>query len=230
MAKFFPYNNLKRRDPDDPFSELSLSSPATKIRRLDHFLPKEEQCLKVDLSHENNVVELDIQGSRATMQPEDDCNEERALVWVNPPSAAWHKSLSSFKFPIVLNSHLIPELKRHFFPPATHDSLNLMEDESYRISSRNLESTSNLAVVPWVEYQLPSASTTSVPSKQLEVQDVEMMEAEESAAADGNNREMFKFGGLMRGGEGLQHCQQQQQHCMTRHLLQNDSNQVAWSW
>ncbi|GAB4837667.1 hypothetical protein Ancab_002518 [Ancistrocladus abbreviatus] len=222
MAEFFPYNTSKRKDHEDPSCDLSLSSPSNKIRRLDCFASEGGQSLADNLTNGNNGVELALQDSRALMQPENDGTQETALVLYNPPIAALYKLPDSFDFPIVLNSDLIPELK--YF-------LKIMEGESYGTGSGKSESTSNnLAIVPWVETQLPSASTASYPSEQMDAEDADMMETEDISSADGNNREMFKFGGLMRRAEGFQHCQQQQQHCTTPQLLQNKSNQVAWSW
>ncbi|GMH11814.1 hypothetical protein Nepgr_013655 [Nepenthes gracilis] len=150
MAEFVPCC-LKRKDRGDPltyFSDISLSSPAIKIRRIDYFVPKGEDGLKQHSLEETIAAESVAQGASAIMCSENNIGEESALVLYKSTTTPLCKSLRSSDFPIVLNSNLIPQLK---------DILKLIEDGKCGRSRNNESTRDSLAVIPWVESQLPPA-------------------------------------------------------------------------
>ncbi|XVE98868.1 hypothetical protein REPUB_Repub03eG0145800 [Reevesia pubescens] len=205
---------LKRKDIDqvnDDFSDFSLSSPATKIRRLDADLPpiiEEEESF-----------------------PE---NQERAIVLFSPPLL--HNSKDSntplLRSPatltISLNSDLISGFKNQLLRASDMKSADNNETEAEE-SKRVREGC--LAVVPWVPSQIPS-----VESRDGELEEApESMEADEMDIEENNSDNVrmeqehgYEFGGL-KAGEAIHHWPQQQQHCMIPQPPQNPFTSISWS-
>ncbi|XWS52295.1 hypothetical protein CRYUN_Cryun11dG0056000 [Craigia yunnanensis] len=196
---------LKRKDIDqvnDDFSNFSLSSPATKIRRLDADLPpiiEEEESF-----------------------PE---NQEKAIVLFNPillhnP----HLLRSPSTLSISLSSDLISGFKNQFLQASDMKFAGFDEAKTEQ-SKKATEGC--LAVVPWVPSQIPS-----VESRDGELEVPELMEADEMDVEENNsdNARMeqghgYEFGGLKQN-EGLHHWPQQ--HCMMPQPSQNSFTPITW--
>ncbi|XVE71917.1 hypothetical protein DITRI_Ditri10aG0189700 [Diplodiscus trichospermus] len=200
---------LKRKDIDqvnDDFSDFSLSSPATKIRRLDADLPpimEEEECL-----------------------PE---NHERAIVLFDP---LLHNNNSDSNTPLLrspsnlsISSDIISGFKSQFLRASDMKSADYDEAKS---KESNKATEGCLAVVPWVPSRIPS-----VESSDGEVEVTESMEADEMDVEENNSNNArmeqengYEFGGL-RPGEALHHWTQQ--HCMISQPPQNTFTPITWS-
>ncbi|KAJ1408162.1 hypothetical protein SESBI_23693 [Sesbania bispinosa] len=223
---------LKRKvgvnEISDDFSDFSLSSPATKIRRLDAGLPpiveEEEPSLPLH-PHQN---------------------EERALVLFKPLP---HSPSSSFS--LTLDSDLLSEIKNQQIPwSQQRDS-----DCDRLIGSREHEQDKNdhrLAIVPWVPQPSPSSHCSTLDDS--DNAKTEMMEADEMGGIeegegmmdieqeDGVSNSSTSVihhpttlnlhqhqGGVATGftanvPEGFQ-----QQHCLLSQLPQNTSTPVTWT-
>ncbi|XVF69890.1 hypothetical protein PTKIN_Ptkin11bG0117400 [Pterospermum kingtungense] len=120
---------LKRKEIDqvnDDFSDFSLSSPATKIRRLDSELPP--------------IIEEDEPFSE---------NQEKAIVLFNPIPNSPHLHTPSAGLSISLSSDLISGFKNQFL-----QAVDMKSADSDEESNKGMEGC--LAVVPWVPSQIPS--------------------------------------------------------------------------
>ncbi|GMJ07180.1 hypothetical protein like AT5G35320 [Hibiscus trionum] len=198
---------LKRKDIDqvnDHFSNFSLSSPATKIRRLD-----------ADLSP---IIEEDS-------FPE---NHERAVVLFNPNPLLHHhntpplcSSPPSTPF-FSLHSDLISGFKSQFLRATNTKSAETEENEK--------ENEGCLAVVPWVPSRIPSVEsrdgeqevTTPVPeSMETDEMDVEENCSDKESMQEGHGYQFDAF---------HQHWgRQQQQHCMLPQPPKNPFTPITWS-
>ncbi|XP_022728664.1 uncharacterized protein LOC111284204 [Durio zibethinus] len=140
-----------KRDIDqvnDDFSDFSLSSPATKIRRLDADLPpiiEEEESF-----------------------PE---NHDKAIVLFNP-LLLHNKHLlpSPSTLSLSLNSHLICGFKDQFLRGSDMKSADF-DDTKTEESKKATEEY--LAVVPWVPSQIPSVESIDGESKEADEMDIE---------------------------------------------------------
>ncbi|KAI0518878.1 hypothetical protein KFK09_006315 [Dendrobium nobile] len=219
-------SKMKRKGLDEvygDFSDLFLSAPATKIRRLDAelplisdniepfttsvlgkgLLPDEEMCGAV-LDERSGLTEA---VSPSTF------NEERALVMYKPPDAQFASSLK-------INPKLITCLKNYTFWPRNP---NMLVEEQ---PEEDLQSPTNkcLAVVPWVPSHVSVTRQVMEALASGNEPIEEQMEAEAahtSMEIEEENRESDI------SGVGAQGNQQWQQHCMTPQLLQNNST-IMW--
>ncbi|KAK8595810.1 hypothetical protein V6N13_000497 [Hibiscus sabdariffa] len=197
---------LKRKDIDqinDDFSDFSLSSPATKIRRLDADLPP--------------IIEEDS-------FPE---NHERAIVLFNPnpllldPNQAPPPPTPFFS----LRSDLISGFKNQLLRAT--DTISAESEESKK------ESEGCLAVVPWVPSQIPSVESIDfeqevpVPeSMETDEMDVEENYSGKESMQEGHG---YQFEGL-KPREACHHqWAQPQQHCMIPQPPQNPFTPITWS-
>ncbi|KAE8665090.1 Detected protein of unknown function [Hibiscus syriacus] len=198
---------LKRKDIDqvnDDFSDFSLSSPATKIRRLAADLPP--------------IIEEDY-------FPE---NHERAIVLFNPNPLLLdpnEPSLCSSPF-FSLHSDLISVFKNQF--------LRATDTKSAETEEIKKENEGCLAVVPWVPSQIPSQESrdveqeVSVPeSMETDEMDVEENCSDRESMQEGHG---YQFEGL-KPREALHHWMQPQpqQHCMIPQPPQNPFTPITWS-
>ncbi|XWS73293.1 hypothetical protein CRYUN_Cryun02cG0115800 [Craigia yunnanensis] len=202
---------LKRKDIDqvnDDLSDFSLSSPATKIRRLDADLPpimEEEECF-----------------------PE---NHERAIVLFNP---LLHHN-NNFITPLLrspstlfvsLNSGLISGFKNQFLRESDMKSADYDGPKSHQ---SNKATEGCLAVVPWVPSQIPSLESSDGELEVPESMEADEMDVEES---NSNNIRMeqehgYEFGGL-KPSEALHH-HWTQQNCTIPQPPQSPFTPITWS-
>ncbi|KAK7358459.1 hypothetical protein VNO77_00387 [Canavalia gladiata] len=202
----------------DDFSDFSLSSPATKIRRLDAELPpivEEEEPLPLP-------------------------NQERALVLFKP----FVHSPSSFS--LTLHSDLLSGIKNNQYPWSKQrdsdcDRLLGLESQEHEQERNNRE----LAVVPWVPS--PSSRFSIVDdslntnAELMEADEMEgegsmMMDVEQEDAAGNSitsasstihfptipnlHQQHQGFGAMTEGF---------QQHCLLPQLPQNTSTPITWT-
>ncbi|XWS28160.1 hypothetical protein CRYUN_Cryun25bG0041800 [Craigia yunnanensis] len=206
---------LKRKDIDkvnDDFSDFSLSSPATKFRRLDADLPP-------IIEEEESFLE----------------NQEKAIVLFNP--LLLHNNYSNnynnnspllpspSTLSISLTSDLISGFKNQFVQATDMRSADF--DEAKNEQSKNAMEGC-LAVDSWVPSPIPS-----VESRDGELEVPDSMEADEKDVEENNSDNAgmeqghgYEFGGL-KPSEGLHHWSQQ--HCMMPQPPQNPFTPISWS-
>ncbi|XP_052180370.1 uncharacterized protein LOC127793719 [Diospyros lotus] len=231
---------------NDDFSDFSLSSPATKIRRLDAGLPpimeEEEEAPQIpfvmaeqNLPGSNHTEQLGASNYHPLVQelpttlPQ---NEERAIVLFKPPVSTTTPLLQSpTNWSLSVSSDIIIGIKNgdKMLWSSQSNAARSAEDEARRdrITSGTNEC---LAVVPWVPSQFPQASGTEAPTGEVS----EMMDAEDVGVVTMDieeNNVNFEPGqehisGAMNGSDGFH--QWQQQHCMIPQLPQNPSTPVVW--
>ncbi|MED6157617.1 hypothetical protein PIB30_024932 [Stylosanthes scabra] len=236
------YKLLKRKGIDhvaDDFYDFPLSSPATKIRRLDCELPP---IAEVELEHEQSLPIPAEAEADAPPPP----NEERALVLFKP---LMH---SSSPFSLTLHSDLLSQLKNegHWSKQGDSDCERLIRStvEKEEQDKRNR----GMAIVPWAPSSiLPQDSNTAntelmeadqmapEPEEGSVMMDVENPQEEESSSMVNSSTAMLNLsngGGVLVGGaaatpEGFNQWQQQQQqqHCLWPHLPQNMSTPITWT-
>ncbi|XP_039047804.1 uncharacterized protein LOC120188394 [Hibiscus syriacus] len=202
---------LKRKDIDqvnDDFSGFSLSSPATKIRRLDVDLPP--------------IIEEDS-------FPE---NHERAIVLFNPNPLLLDPNEPPLCSPppstpfVSLHSDLISGFKNQF--------LRATDTKSAETEESKKESEGCLAMVPWVPSQIPSVESRGL---EQEIPIPESMETDEMDVEENcNDKESmqevhgYQFQGL-KPREAFHHWTQPQpqQHCMIPQPPQYPFTPITWS-
>ncbi|KAE8705956.1 Detected protein of unknown function [Hibiscus syriacus] len=186
---------LKRKDIDqvnDDFSDFSLSSPATKIRRLDADLPP--------------IIEEDS-------FPE---NHERAIVLFNPNTLLDPNEPPSCFFPpytrfFSLHSDYISGFKNQF--------LRATDTKSAETEENKKENEGCLAMVPWVPSQIPSVESRDLEQEIPipESMETDEMDVEENCSDKECMQEVhgYQFEGL-EPREAFHHWTQPQpqQHCM----------------
>ncbi|KAK8683114.1 hypothetical protein V6N13_039181 [Hibiscus sabdariffa] len=193
---------LKRKDVDqvnDSFSDFSLLSPATKIRRL-------------DAADSSPIIEQES-------FPE---NHERAIVLFNPNQLLHHNNTSplcssppSTPF-FSLHSDLISGFKNQF--------LRATEWKSAEAEENKKENEGCLAVVPWVSSQIPSMESRD--SEQEVPMETDEMDVEENCS-DKEGMQMQEFQGL-KPRDGF-HQQQQQHCMLPQPPPQNPFTPITWS-
>ncbi|KAH1037992.1 hypothetical protein J1N35_039735 [Gossypium stocksii] len=195
---------LKRKDIDqvnDDFSDFSLSSPATKIRRLDADLPPiiEEDCLPEN--HEKAIVLF---------------NPNPLLLHDTPPLSSPPSTLS-FSF----DSHLLSGFKNQILRAADMKSAETEESK--------MENEGCLAVVPWVPSQIASVESRDSEQQVPASMETDEMDVEENCSNNGIMQEEHGYGldGL-KPREAL-HNWAQQQHCMLPQPPQNPFTPITWS-
>ncbi|KAF8118978.1 hypothetical protein N665_0001s0036 [Sinapis alba] len=196
---------MKRKEIDrvnDDFSDFSLSSPATKIRRLDLDLPPimEEEVVDMPL-----VMEEEIQSSSE--------NEERAIVLFKP--LPQHHQPHLF-----VDRSLISGLKNRFLH-------NVAEaDEDYRTNKQQAVVPWNPSHFQFLE----STGTFQEPREpeivELDGED-EMMEEADMDVEEKENSSSITSGSVSLP-EWQQQQQQQLQHCMVPQLPQTNSTPISW--
>ncbi|XWS71015.1 hypothetical protein CRYUN_Cryun03dG0100700 [Craigia yunnanensis] len=196
---------LKRKDIDqvnDDFSDFSLSSPATKIRRLDADLPPiiEEEELFPE-NHERAIVLFN------PLLHNNNNNNNNNTPLLRSPSA----------LSISINSDLISGFKNQFLRESDMKSTDY--DEA-RFEQSNKATEGCLAVVPWVPSQIPS-----VESSDGELEVPESMEGDEMDVEENNSNNVRmeqehgdEFDGLLKPSEALHWTHQ---HCMIPQPPQN---------
>ncbi|KAK9076876.1 hypothetical protein SSX86_005216 [Deinandra increscens subsp. villosa] len=195
---------LKRKDLEqvnDDFSDFSLSSPATKMRRLDAELPpiidEEEMVNPVTLGQPEAIDDLLV-------------NEERAIVLYDPMNNIPSRSPFSFS----VNSDFLSGFKNPVLWSNRSHLLESLNGGKEKQDEQN-KNDGSLAVVPWVPMhsQHQSMAEVEIPCTG-EVS--EMMDIEEDDDNSQRVDHMNEYGSL----------NQWQQHCMIPH---NFSTPIAWS-
>ncbi|XP_017255707.1 uncharacterized protein LOC108225373 [Daucus carota subsp. sativus] len=194
------------------FSDFSLSSPATKIRRLDHveLAPIIEEEEEEPLQHEDEEQRI------ATEAGVDVENEERAIVLFNPANPFIHSPPPTFS----LTPHILSRLKgqshlSNLFNRSS--SSNQDEETDTALDDGVIISNQCTAVVPWVKSNL----SPCLPSSGLDASESTMMEADaenqQEEVATSMDIEQGYNAAVSSGNateyEGHFH-QWQQQHCM----------------
>ncbi|KAJ0241766.1 hypothetical protein HA466_0211440 [Hirschfeldia incana] len=205
---------MKRKEIDrvnDDFSDFSLSSPASKIRRLDLDLPpimEEEVDMPLVMEEEHDD---DLQPSPGNE------NEERAIVLFKPPPHHHQPNL-------FVDRSLISGLKNRFY----HDVAVAADDEDYKTNKQQ-------AVVPWnpSHFQfLESAGTSKEQSKpeivELDGDDTMMEEADMDVEEKDNSSIARSSSSSLPEWQQPQPQQQQIHHCMIPQLPQTNSTPISW--
>ncbi|KAL0885159.1 hypothetical protein Bca101_009141 [Brassica carinata] len=201
-----PPTKMKRKEIDrvnDDFSDFSLSSPATKIRRLDLDLPP--------IMEEEVVMEEEHDDLQSSPQ-----NEERAIVLFKPPPLHHQPNL-------FVDRSLISGLKNRFY----HD-VAVAADEDYKTNKQQAVVPWNPSHFQFLE----STGNFQEPSKpeivELDGED-EMMEEADMDVEEKENSSITS-GGSVSLPEWKQPQQQQQQlhHCMLPQLPQTNSTPISW--
>lgn len=224
---------LKRKDLEDvndDFSDFSLSSPATKIRRLDAELPPimEEDEFDIPLGfgklipQENFANDLrKVRGPIIEELPVEPENEERAIVLFKPMNTSLLHSPSAFSLSV--DSDLISGFKNQ--APWSRHSNPLKPSKGEETQDDNEGPTKEcMAVVPWVpSHYLPQGTDFSEPMEAEETGPT-TMDIEEDSIVGLEQRPGNELNGPG-VGEGLH---QWQQHCMVPQPPENTSSPVVW--
>ncbi|EOY32080.1 hypothetical protein QUC31_019553 [Theobroma cacao] len=196
---------LKRKDIDqvnDDFSDFSLSSPATKIRRLDAELPP-------IIEEEESFTE----------------NQDKAIVLFNPllrsPSAL---SLS-------LNSDLISGFKNQFLRASHMKSADFGETKTEQSSKATEGCLAVVPWIPCQIPAVESRDGQLELPESMEADEMDIENNIINNNGNSNNARMeqelaYEYGGL-KPSETLHHWPQQ--HCMIHQPPQNPFTPVTWS-
>lgn len=217
---------MKRKGCDEvyeDFSDLSLSAPATKIRRLDAVLPPimedrfpiggsvlEPRLLEGDM--DNAMPELALATKKAVFPPM--VNEERALVLYKPVHSHIGGALK-------MDPELISGLKN---PSFWSWYQNLVDDE-FVAEQESSSSINSLAVIPWVPSQF------SAPGVEVSTSESAMLDEPMQVGADGESMEVDgDHGQVVDADIGPGSFPQRQQHCMIPEHFRLTSAPVLGSW
>ncbi|KAK1367472.1 DBH-like monooxygenase [Heracleum sosnowskyi] len=207
------------------FSDFSLSSPATKIRRLDYaelapIMEEDEQQVEDETlmptpppfaQQEETAVEIgEVE------------NEERAIVVFNPNNTVIQSSPSTFS----LTPHILSRLKgkghRDLWSKHHHlFNISSAQQDEDTVSEENDDiSNQCLAVVPWVHthvspppppvQQIDASETMMMEDEQQNEQEIASMDIEQQQEECNNNE--YATSGMPPSVVGFH--QWQQQHCM----------------
>ncbi|XP_040999027.1 uncharacterized protein LOC121244866 [Juglans microcarpa x Juglans regia] len=221
---------MKRKDLEldcfhDDFSDLSLSSPARKIRRLDAELPpimEEEPEIPRGVREGVGVTDA------FELESEYPFNDEKAIVLFKPLNRPplLHSPASNLSFSV--DSHIMSGFKNQLFGSNQYSQVKSAEEEEPIKDENN----SCLAVVPWVPSQRCPAPATEVPQLMEEAEEmVAAMDIEEdnnksNASIEQSHPSVHNMYGGIVGSDGL--YQWQQQHCMIPQLSQNTYTPISW--
>lgn len=231
---------LKRKEFDDVddeiFADFCLSSPASKIRRLDADLPPiiEEDAAGIPLKHEQPIPESVVlnevvnQVNPADIEelpfvPE---NNEKAIVLFKPINKPIFYSPNNLS----IDPSLILSFKNHTVLRAHH---SLAEDDAER-NGDDSELNGCKAIIPWAPaeplYQRPILASQTEVSGTMESEDMDaaMMEIEDASISSVGQQEANEHIKRSAVSEGQQPQWQQQQHCMIPHPPQNITTPVVW--
>ncbi|KAL9676682.1 hypothetical protein QQ045_004898 [Rhodiola kirilowii] len=211
---------MKRRDFEEVYDDLPLFDLQTlprKARRLDcQFTPRYEEAevnlgverrLQVDQSvtictavHDDDVPIMDVAPS---------CNpkEERALALFQPADLL--RSPSPSRLEIKVHPDLVDDLRNYRY--------QITSAYTPEVNDQPPNTTSNLAVIPWVDHPKVHGQPVSTCQPMEADTDSEMMDTDECT---------------MNTSEGLQQQQQQQhqhQHCLLPQASPtNTASPVSW--
>lgn len=224
---------------NDDFSDFSLSSPATKIRRLDGELAcmSEEEEMEVpiiehyepEVDFRNNTRTIEGGGSRRGILveelPPDYQNQERAIVVFKPSDSSLPPAPSNFS--VRLSPELISGFRNRLMCTYQESAPVWQADNGATERDEKYGTTNNcMAVVPWV--QSAACNELSYQSDTSDMMDAEGVETTAMEVEDSNatfNRPSVREPGTVLN-EGIHHWQQQ--HCMIPQLPQNTSTPIVW--
>ncbi|KAI4376400.1 hypothetical protein MLD38_014168 [Melastoma candidum] len=221
---------LKRKDIDrvnDEFSDFSLSSPATKIRRLDVELSTIVEVDESDRSLPAMSGSMKA-GEELEMDSPSAVNEERAIVLFRPVNVHLLRYRSPSTFSVAVDSELISGFKSEFPWSNRSSGGNFFVDE-VADDDRDGSNESCTTVVPWVPSQFPLAPRVEIiDSEVMETEDAGGEGAMEVEEDNPNPSEVVEGVDQNRGSYGGFHPWQQQQHCLIPQLSQTVSNPIVW--
>nr|XP_043627653.1 uncharacterized protein LOC122599240 [Erigeron canadensis] len=238
MEECYFAGKLKRKQQinDDDFS---LSSPATKIRRLDAELPpiiEEEEMVNPMVFeqpelYQDTFVEQAVRGSPIAIDELSGSfpvNEERAIVLYDPTNNMPALQTRS-PFSVTVNSDFLSRIKNSNIW-SKPDLLKLLSGKTEKLHVNSEQYNGSLAVVPWAPTSSQNRATLEVEIPQTEVS--EMMDADDMEATtmdteDNNSQQMpMNETGSASGSEGVHEWQQ---HCMIPQPPHNLPVPIAWS-
>lgn len=223
------------------FSDFSLSSSATKIRRLDYAelapIMEEDEHQLEDESHMPPPPFTQQQETPLGVGEVE--NEERAIVLFNPNNTILQSSPSTFS----LTPHILSRLKgdRDLWSKHLLNNSSAQQGEDTTLEEQDDDiSDQCLAVVPWVHshlsppprvQQIDASETMMMEAEQQFEQEIASMDIEQQeecnnngCATSGNEqRAATGFG----GPSGVGFHQWQQQHCMVPSQLPHNAATAA---
>ncbi|OAY67594.1 uncharacterized protein LOC109711207 isoform X1 [Ananas comosus] len=219
---------MKRKDLDeayDEFSGFAISSPVTKIRRLDAGVPpymvNERSAVPLAIEEQlpstSAVPEVELMMDDAL--PSLPSVDEKALVLYKPSDTPLTLNPGQSNVSLLVSPDLIESLKNRVFNHGINRSLEL----------KSPVQSNSLAVVPWVPK--PGATTNwhlAQPERQV-VEETMEDEEERSASMEVEEAEA-QANTAQSGGESFSRWQQQLQHCVVPELRPNPSTSIMWSW
>ncbi|OIW09880.1 hypothetical protein TanjilG_32029 [Lupinus angustifolius] len=212
-------SGMKRKDVldkvSDDFSEFSLSSPPTKIRRLDV-----ELCPIPEIEDE--------------MESDEVANEERAIVVFNPlPSP------SPFNF--IVQSHLLSPINNNWSKQYDSDCDRLIRSEEEEKKKQCLALVpwvSSSSYNSHVDDSISNNTNTEEADEEIGDMDIEIEQQDMDSIANINSSSTSTstihplsmhqgFSGIT--PEEFHQWQQQQQHCFLPQFSQNTSTPITWT-
>lgn len=231
---------LKRKEFDDVddeiFADFCLSSPASKIRRLDADLPPiiEKDAAGIPLKHEQCIPESVVSNELVNQVNPADTeelpfvpeNNEKAIVLFKPINKPIFYSPDNLS----IDPSLISSFKNHAILHAHH---GLVEDEADR-NGDNGELNGCKAIIPWAPtqplYQRPILASQTEVSGTMESEDMDaaMMEIEDASISSVGPLEASEYIKQSAISEGQQPQWQHQQHCIIPQPPQNVTTPIVW--
>ncbi|KAF7813931.1 STE20-like serine/threonine-protein kinase [Senna tora] len=194
---------MKRKEVDQvsqDFSHFSLSSPPTKIRRLDAELPPivEED----EPPHVLPIIEAE--------------NQEKALVLFKPINS--HSFVSPSTLSFTVDSHIVSGIKNQFPWSSSHSA------EARKDNNNN----DRLALVPWVPSQFPPSPSTQVSDTEPpQLMEAEEMEEASMDIEQDNNANSSIHPTLHAELTGMHPWHQH--HCFLPQFPHNTSTPIPWT-
>lgn len=219
---------LKRKELEEvneDFYDFSLSSPATKIRRLDaDFAPVmgEEEMAPPFVSptnhHSFDMGPVRNSGIIIEELPSEPENEERALVLFKPMNTVLNQSPSSHS--ILMDPELLSRIKNKIWPSQP----NIIESTLDESNTNSDTGNQSLAVVPWAPSKIPSSPDVDVSLMESDDMGVTSMDIEEENV----NIDQGLTNLNSNVSNPVEHLNQRQQHCLVPQLPQNTSAPITW--
>ncbi|KAK1417038.1 hypothetical protein QVD17_26160 [Tagetes erecta] len=230
---------MKRKDVDevnDHFFDFTLSSPATKIRRLDAELAPiidEQEALNSmacgqSIPFQDNFMEQSMEDVPIAIDELSNSvpvNEERAIVLFNPNNNTPLLQTPA-PFSISTDSHFISRFKNPVIWSNGLDTLrSLAADESQKQDDNSGVINGCLAVVPWVPNQSQHLATPEFNASGAQTSD--MMDSDAMDVEDNHNTQpMPKHNHVT--PSATQDWSQWQQHCMVQQPPSDFSTPITW--
>ncbi|KAE9614030.1 hypothetical protein Lal_00016610 [Lupinus albus] len=206
-------SGMKRKDVldkvRDDFSEFSLSSPPTKIRRLDV-----ELCPIPEIEEEK-------------MESDEIPNEERALVVFNPLS-------SPFSFTV--QSHLLSPINNNWSKQYDSDCDRLIRSQEEEKKKQCLALVPWVSSSSYNSHDDSNNTNSEEGDEEIGDMDMDIEQQDMDSIANINSSSTSTIHPLsLHHGvsgitpEGFHQWQQQQQHCFLPQFPQNTSTPITWT-